>query len=77
MLLKNLTFKWLMKSFAGQQRRHKTYRTDLWTWVSREEGEGEMYKDSNMETHITMCKLDSQWEFAVMTQNSNWGSVTK
>ena len=24
-----------------------------------------MYGDSNMETYITMCKIDSQWEFAV------------
>ena len=27
--------------------------------------EGEMYGESNMETHITICKLDNQWEFAV------------
>ena len=25
----------------------------------------EMYVESNMETYITMCKVDSQWEFAV------------
>ena len=24
-----------------------------------------MYGKSNMETHIPMCKIDSQWEFAV------------
>jgi len=24
-----------------------------------------MYGKSNMETYITICKLDSQWEFAV------------
>ena len=24
-----------------------------------------MYGDSNMETYITVCKIDSQWEFAV------------
>ena len=29
------------------------------------EGEGEMYGESNMETYITMCKIDSQREFAV------------
>ena len=23
------------------------------------------YGESNMETYITMCKIDSQWEFAV------------
>ena len=30
-----------------------------------EEGEGEMYGEGNMETYITICKIDSQWEFAV------------
>ena len=24
-----------------------------------------MYGESNMETYITTCKIDSQWEFAV------------
>ena len=28
-------------------------------------GEGEVYRKSNMETYITICKIDSQWEFAV------------
>ena len=31
----------------------------------REEGEGEMYGENNMETYITKCKIDSQWGFAV------------
>ena len=26
---------------------------------------GEMYGKSNMETYITICKIDSQWEFAI------------
>ena len=30
-----------------------------------EEGEGEMYGESNMETYITICKIDSQWKFVV------------
>ena len=29
------------------------------------EGEGEMYGKSNMETYITICKIDSQRELAV------------
>ena len=29
-----------------------------------EEGEGEMYGENNMETYITKCKIDSQWEYA-------------
>ena len=27
--------------------------------------EGEMYGKSNMEAYITLCKIDSQWSFAV------------
>jgi len=30
-----------------------------------EEGESRVYGESNMETYITMCKIDSQWKFAV------------
>ena len=29
------------------------------------EGEGEIYEKSNMETYTTICKMDSQWEFAI------------
>ena len=49
--------------FAGQQ----------WSNRHREQtcghggrgGEGEMYGESNMETYIIICKIDSQWEFAI------------
>ena len=40
-------------------------RTDLWTWRGGEEEEGEMYGESNIEVYNTICKIDSQWEFAV------------
>ena len=30
-----------------------------------EEGEGEMYEESNIEIYNTICKIDSQWELAV------------
>ena len=30
-----------------------------------EEGGGEIYGESNMETYNTICKIDSQWYFAV------------
>ena len=33
--------------------------------VGGEEGEGEMYGKSNIETYNTICKIYSQWEFAV------------
>ena len=46
-------------------------RIDLWTW-----GDSEMYGKSNMETYITICKIDSQQEFAVWLRNSNRGSVS-
>ena len=42
----------------------QTQRTDLQTWQG-EEGEGEMYGESNMGTYIIICKIDTQWEFAV------------
>ena len=29
-----------------------------------EEGEGEIYGESNLETYITICKVESQREFA-------------
>ena len=33
--------------------------------AGREEGEGERLRESNQETYITTCKIDSQWELAV------------
>ena len=33
--------------------------------VGGEEGEREIYVESNMEIYNTMCKIDSQWEFDV------------
>ena len=39
--------------------------------------EGEMYEQSNMETYITMCKIDSQWEFAVWLRKLKQGLCIK
>ena len=36
----------------------------------------ERERKSNMETYITICKIDSQQEFAVWLGNSNRGSVS-
>ena len=36
-------------------------------------GEGEMYGESNMETYITICKIDSQGEFAVWLRKLKQG----
>ena len=55
MVLKNL--------FAGQQWRSR-HREQAYGHGKRG-GEGEMYGKSNMETYVTICKIDSQWEFAV------------
>ena len=40
-----------------------------------EERDGEMYGKSNMETYNTICKIDSQWEFAVCLRELKQGSV--
>ena len=39
-------------------------------------GEGEMYGKSNTETYITICKIDSQREFAVWLRKLKQGSVS-
>ena len=63
MLVKNL--------FAGQQWRNR-HREQ--TCGHRERGgEGEMYGESNMETYITVCKLDSHQEFAVWLRKLKQG----
>ena len=36
-------------------------------------GEGEMYGESNVETYITVCKIDSQGEFAVCLRKLKQG----
>ena len=36
-------------------------------------GEGEMYGKSNMETYITISKIDSQWEFVVWLRRLKQG----
>ena len=36
-------------------------------------GEDEMYGESSMETYITICKIDSQWEFSVCLRKPKEG----
>ena len=43
--------------------------------MGRGEERVEMYGKSNVETYITICKIDSQWEFAG-SGSSNRGSVS-
>ena len=60
-----------MNLFAGQQWRCR-HREQ--TYEHRERGgEGEMYIESNLETYITICKIDSQWEFAVRLRKLKQG----
>ena len=63
MALKNL--------FIGQQWRNR-HREQIYGHGERG-GEGEMYAKSNMETFITICKIDSQWKFAVWLRKLRQG----
>ena len=36
-------------------------------------GEGEIYGKNNMETYTTVCKIDSQWVFAVWLRKLKQG----
>ena len=63
MILKNL--------FAAQQWRNK-HREQTYGHGERG-GEGEMHGESNMETYITICKIDNQWEFALWLRKLKQG----
>ena len=65
MILKNL--------LTGQQQR-KRHREQICGHGERG-GESEMYGKSNMETYI--CKVDSQWEFAVWLRKLKQGLCIK
>ena len=61
----------LMNVFAWREWR---CRSREWTYGQGERGrEGEMYGKSNMETYITICKIDSQWEYAVWLRKLKHG----
>ena len=47
------------------------YRIDLWT--GERGGEGKMYRKSNMDTYTTICRIDSQWKFAVWLRKLKQG----
>ena len=63
MVLKNL--------FAGEQWKNR-HREQTYGHGERR-GEGEMYGETDMETYITICKMDSQWEFAVCLKKLKQG----
>ena len=53
----------LVNLFEGQQQKNR-HREQTYGHGEKG-GEGEVYGESNMETYITICTIDSQWEFAV------------
>ena len=60
--------------FAGQQWRNR--HREQTHGHGEKAGEGEMYGKSNMETYITICKIDSQREFAVYLRDLKQGLCT-
>ena len=66
MVLKNL--------FTGQQWRNR-HREQTYGHGERG-GEGETYDESNMETCITICKIDGNRNLLYGSGNSNRGSVS-
>ena len=66
MILKNL--------FAGQQWRNR-HREQTYGQGERG-GASEMYGESNMETYITICQIDSQRECAVWLRKLKQGLCT-
>ena len=65
----------LMKFSAGQQQRHKHREQTYGHGGGKEEGEGEMYGENNMETYTTICKI-ANGNLLYDSGNSNRGSVT-
>ena len=63
----------LMNLVAAQQWRNR-HREQTYG-PGKREGESEMYGKSNMETYTTICRIDSQREFAVWAQESQTGAL--
>ena len=61
----------LKKLFTGQQWRNR-HREQTYGHGERG-GEAEMHGKSDMETYITICKIGSQWEFAVCLRKLKQG----
>ena len=64
----------LKNLFTGQQWRNR-HREQTYGHGERGE-EGEMYVESNMETYITVCKIDSHRNLLCVSGNSKRGSVS-
>ena len=61
----------MMTLYARPQKRHR-YKEQTYGH-GESGGESEMYGGSNMETYIIICKIDSQWEFAVWLRKLKQG----
>ena len=59
-----------MKLDARQQWRKRYKQT---YGHGKKGGDGEMYVESNMESYITICKIDSQWEFPICLRKLKQG----
>ena len=55
----------LINSLEGQQWRNRQREQTYGHGEDGEEGVGEIYRECTMETYITICKIDKQWEFAI------------
>ena len=63
---------WYMKNLFGGQQWRNRHREQTYGHGERGGG-GEMYGESNIETYITICKIDSQWEFDVCLRELKQG----
>ena len=63
----------LKNLFTGQQWKNR-HREQTYGHGERG-GEGEMYAKSNIETYITVCKIESQQEFAVWLRKLKTGTL--
>ena len=61
-----------MNLSSGQQWR-KRHREQTYGHRGGEEREGKKYGESNMKINIIICKVDSQWEFAVWLRELKQG----
>ena len=56
--------KMVLKDLQGSSGKTDRHREQTYGHGERG-GDAEMFGKSNMETYITICKIDCQWEFAV------------
>ena len=61
-----------LKNLVTEQQWRNRHREQTYGLGERV-GEGEMYGKGNMETYITICKIDSQREFAVWLRKLKHG----